>query len=144
MSEQVRRIFVDSRLRTAASHSNADFSIDLPYEVAIPAGTEARIDGLLMSHFWPSIVTGKNDKLYLQEVPSSGIAYHRIIAIPEGVYSIGSLAAELQLQFRASSNITDGVWNVTSANNQLTFSNTSPTAGAVLFSRADLQSKNCN
>ena len=42
MSEQVRRIFVDSRLRTAASVSNSDFAIDLPFEVAVPAGTEAR------------------------------------------------------------------------------------------------------
>ena len=142
MSEQVRRIFVDSRLRTVASHSNSNFSVGLPYEVAIPAGTEARIDGLLMSHSWPSIETGKNDKLYLQEAPSSGVLYHRIITIQQGTYNIGTLAAELQLQIRASSTITDGVWNVTSANNQRTFSNTSPTASAVLFSRADLQSKN--
>ena len=69
MSEQVRRIFIDSRMRTATSSSNADFSVDLPFEVSVPAGTEARIDGLLMSHSWPSIETGKNDKLYLEEDP---------------------------------------------------------------------------
>ena len=63
MSKQVRRIFIDSRLRTADSNSNADFALNFPFEVVCPSGTEVRIDGFLMCHSWPSIETGKNDKL---------------------------------------------------------------------------------
>ena len=144
MLEQVRRIFIDSRLRTATSASNADFSVDLPFEVAIPAGTEARIDGFLMSHSWPSIETGKNDKLYIEEdtTASGGVTYHRYITIPEGTHTIGTLAAELQAQLRATTYIADGMWSVTFSDNKLTFSNSSPSASAVIFSRADILGKN--
>ena len=143
MTDQVRRIFIDSRLRTATSNSNADFSVDLPFEVAIPAGTEARIDGLLMSHSWPSIQYNVNDQLFLEEktASSGGSVIHRLIRISEGTYSIGTLADEIQTKLRTGSYITDGVWNVTFANGQLKFLNTSPTALSVLFSRADLLSK---
>lgn len=142
MSEQVRRIFIDSRMRTATSNSNADFSVDLPFEVSVPAGTEARIDGLLMSHSWPSVETNKNDKLYVREEPNGGVSYHRIVTIPEGTYSIGTLAQVLQANLRSGTFISDGQWEVTFSDNKLTFANTSSTAYAAIYSRADIQSKN--
>ena len=140
MSEQCRRIFIDSRLRSPNSTSNADFSIDLPYEVVCPAGTELRIDGLLMSHSWPTVEAGKNDRLYLREV-MDGTSYHRIITIPVGTYSIGTLAVELQAQFRTGTFITDGEWTVVFAHNRLAFKNTSTTASSVLYSRGEISSK---
>ena len=140
MSDQVRRIFIDSRHRTQTSASNADFSVDLPYEVHASAGTQARIDGLLMSHSWPSVETGKNDKLYVKETPSAGGAsYHRVVLCPQGTYSIGTLAAVLQTQLQTSSYIGDGVYSVTFANNRLEFANSSPTASALIYGRSVLR-----
>ena len=133
MSDQVRRIFIGSRHRTKTSASNADFSVDLPFEVHASAGTQARIDGLLMSHSWPSVETGKNNNLFVRETPAAGGAsYHRIVTVPQGTYSIGTLAAALQTQLQTSSYIGDGVYSVTFANNRLEFANSSPTASALI------------
>ena len=142
MSELVRRIFVDSRLRTAASVSNSDFAVDLPFEVVVPAGTECRIDGLICSHSWESIQKDVNDKVYIEETPAAGGAtYHRIVTLPPGTYSIGSLANALQSQLAVASFIADGTWTVTVANSRLIFANTSSTASAIIYSQAELQSR---
>ncbi len=101
MASETRRIFIDSRLRNSTSDSNADWNCDLPYELWCPAGTEARVDGLVMSHSWPAIELGKNDKLYLKETVSGGNTFHRMLTVPPGTYSIGTLSAELQAQLRA-------------------------------------------
>ena len=93
-----------------------------------------------MSHSWPTVEAGKNDKLYLRKV-MDGTAYHRIITIPVGTYSIGTLAVELQAQFRAGTFISDGEWTVVFAHNRLAFTNTSTTASSVLYSRGDISSK---
>ena len=90
MSDQIRRIFVDSRLRNPdTSKSNADFSVDLPQEVACPSGTQIRIDNLVMSHSWPTI-DDRNDKLYIKEIPSGGTTYHRVIELRHGIYNKGT------------------------------------------------------
>jgi hypothetical protein len=140
MSDEIRRIFIDSRYRNQTSASNADFSVDLPFEVRVSAGTQVRIDGLLLSHSWPSVETGKNDKLYIKETPAAGGAsYNRIVIVPQGTYSIGTLAAALQTQLHTSSFIGDGLYAVTFANNRLEFANSSPTASVLIYGRSVLR-----
>ena len=134
MASEIRRIFIDSRLRNPTSASNADWSVDLPLEVLCPAGTEARVDSLVMSHSWPTVETNKNDKLYLKETLGS-VTYHRIVTLDPGIYSIGTLGAQLQAKLRSGSNISDGVYSITNANNRLEFANSSPTASVMIYSR---------
>ena len=141
MATEIRRIFIDSRLRSPTSASNADWTCDLPYEIWCPAGTEARVDGLVMSHSWPTVAQGANDKLYIKET-TGGSTFHRIVTVAPGVYSIGSLASELQAQLRTSSYISDGVYSVSHAHNRLEFANSSPTGSVLIYSRADTSSKN--
>ena len=44
-----RRIVIDSRYRTADSLSNADFRVQLPYPVQVPAGTRMYADAVSLS-----------------------------------------------------------------------------------------------
>ena len=142
MSQEVRRIFVDSRLRSVNSTSNSNFSIDLPLEVACPAGTQLRIESLVMSHSWPT-VNEKNDKLYIKEIPDSGgNSYNRVVLLRSGIYNKGTLVARLQAEMRDGTTISDGVWSVSYEDNNIVFSNSSPTAHAVIYSRADIRSQN--
>jgi len=141
MSDQIRRIFVDSRLRNAdTSKSNADFSVDLPQEVACPSGTQIRIDNLVMSHSWPTI-DDRNDKLYIKEIPGD-TTYHRVIELRHGIYNKGTIAAQVQIQLRAGTHISDGQYIVSFVDNNVTFTNSSPTASVIIYSRADVHSKN--
>ena len=89
-------------------------------------------------HVWPTVEFGINDTLYLREV-SDGTAYHRLLTLPAGVYRIGTLGAALQAQLRAETHIPDGVWSVSSQDGQLTLHQSSPTAAAILYSRADVR-----
>ena len=69
MSE-FRRIVIDSRYRTSDSISNADFYVELPYAVDVPAGSLAYIDNISLSHNWPTVQQDVNDRLYVQELPA--------------------------------------------------------------------------
>ena len=58
----------ESRYKTAASSSDSDFRIDLPFPVDVEGGSRIRVDSLLLSHVWPTVDLGINDALYLRVV----------------------------------------------------------------------------
>ena len=132
------RTFIASRYKTDASARDSDFHVDLPFLVEVEAGSRVRVDSLLLSHVWPNVALSVNDTLYLREV-ADNTSYHRLLTLPVGSYSIGTLGVALQDQLRADSRITDGVWTVTTRDGQLSLHQSSPTATAVLYSRADLR-----
>ena len=131
MADRVARIFIDSQFKTVELHSDSDFRIDLPFAVDVEAGSRIRVDSLLLSHGWPSVELGVNDTLYLREV-SDGTAYHRLLTLPVGSYSIGTLAVAIQTQLRSETHISDGIWTVSSQDGQLTLHQSSPIAAAIL------------
>jgi len=141
MTEIVRRIFIDSRLRSINSRSSSDFSVDLPQEVACPSGTQLRIDNLVLSHSWPT-VDDRNDNLYIKEVVENGTTYHRIVRLRHGIFNKGTLVGQLQDQLRVGTHISDGDWVVGLTDNNINLSNTSPTASATVYSHADVTSRN--
>ena len=75
MNNEFRRIFCDSRFRTNLADSNSDFSLQLPWSVTVPAGSQLFVDNITLSVSWPT-VTPKNNKLYLQEIDDAGAKYH--------------------------------------------------------------------
>jgi len=64
--DQVSRIYIDSRYKTAASHSDSDFRIDLPFTLEVEAGSRIAIESLMLSHVWPTVETGVNDYQFLR------------------------------------------------------------------------------
>jgi len=80
--------------------SHGDFRIDLPLTVLVEAGSHLRVEGLVVSHVWPTL-DERNRHLFLREVESTGTSYHRVLTLASGNYNISTLAVELQQQLRA-------------------------------------------
>ena len=136
MINEFRRLFVDSRFRTAASQSNSNLSVELPFSLNCPAGSQLFVDNIVLSHSWPTITTS-NNKVFIEEVESN-IRYHRMIEIEPGHYTIGTIATELQSKLRTGTFMLGGVYNVTFNNGCLTVSTTSPSGVAYIYGREDI------
>ena len=97
-----KRVVIDSRHKTVESISNADFAIQLPYNVQVPRGTKAYVDGVMISVSWGAVITGRNDKLYLQEILASATTdyvagtYNHSVTLPPGDYNTTTLEAQLE------------------------------------------------
>ena len=113
MSDRIARIFVDSNYRTNIEDSHGNFSIDLPLGVLVEAGSHLRVEGLVISHAWPTLDI-RNSHIFLREVVG-GVSYHRVVRMADGNFNISTLAVELQRQLRVDSHITDGLWSVSSS-----------------------------
>ena len=94
MSDQWRRIVIDSRYKTSDSPNNADFYVELPYAVTVPAGSLAYIDNVSMSHSWPTIQENVNDKLYVEELCCVGSGVPTRWAAPDA--SKGGLGKSIE------------------------------------------------
>ena len=142
MSDQTRRIFIDSRHKLPSSESNGSFQVSLPWAVHVPAGTQIYIDSLVLSNTWPSVGPA-NCNVFLRETVG-GINYHRMISLAHGSYNIATLAVELQTKLRAGTLIADGLYTVTHASNRLQVTTSTPTASssAYIFSRDDILGRN--
>jgi hypothetical protein len=137
MSDRIARVFVDPNYRTNIEDSHGDFSIDLPLGVLVEAGSHLRVEGLVISHAWPTLDI-RNCHIFIREVVA-GVSYHRVVRLTDGNYNISTLAVELQEQLRFNSHITDGLWTVTSSEEGLlTISQSSATFdSARIYSASD-------
>jgi len=101
-----RRIVIDSRYKTEDSISDTDFWVSLPYAVEIPKGSQLFVDGFSCSHSWPTIQSGVNDRVYVQEqlgAAGSHTTQDRIAVLSPGTYNATTLAQELAIQLNAAS-----------------------------------------
>ena len=76
----VKKLFIDSRYRTADSNSDSDFKIQLARNIYLPEETIMHIENVVISHSWYAIEYGIND-MYLQVVQGGNTTY-TTIAIP--------------------------------------------------------------
>ena len=134
MSE-FRRIVIDSRYRTSDSISNADFYVELPYAVTVPAGSLVYVDNVSLSHSWPTIQQDVNDRLYVQELPAgiSGGTIDRIVQLAPGSYNAQTLQTELQSKLNLASSITTGTYVVSLSDGVFTIGHTSPQAQGLAY-----------
>ena len=119
-----RRIVIDSRYKTADSLSNADFNVQLPYPVQLPAGTRMYADAVSLSHSWGTIEAGKNDRLYVEEIVVGGTTHIRTITLAHGTYNSSTLKTELETKLNTGTNLA-GAYAVTLAHGKYLISNTS-------------------
>ena len=94
-SLEVKKIFVDSRFRTANSVSDSNFSVQLGRNIYLPENTVMRIDHCVIPHSWFTIEHDINDKMYIVTEYSSGTGCYTI-RIPSTNYTGLSLASTLQ------------------------------------------------
>ena len=84
----IKKIYVDTRLKTPDSRSHSDFHIDLPTTMRMPDDTGFYIDDVCIPHAWYPIEVGVNDSL-LYRFDGQPNAY---VTIPFGNYTVKDLA----------------------------------------------------
>jgi hypothetical protein len=97
MSLEIKKLYVDSRYRTADSKSDSDFRIQLGRNISLPENCVMRVENVQLSHSWYSIESGINDSMYFQVFNyGASTTTYSIITIPSQNYIGSTLAATLQ------------------------------------------------
>ena len=89
----VRRIYIDSRLRTSGTGS--DFTYDLPKSFEVPDQTIALVDCVLLPNVWGTL-HDNNNRLYFSEWSDPNSVDEQIYILPEGNYTGQQLAQLLE------------------------------------------------
>ena len=88
----IRRIYIDSRMRTSGSDS--DFTYDLPRSIEVPDNTIAYVDSILVPNVWTTLHEN-NNRLYVSETVGSTTTEHTYL-LPQANYTGQALANTLQ------------------------------------------------
>ena len=96
----VKKIYVDSRYRTADSVSDSNFKIQLGRNIYLPERCVMRIDHCVIPHSWYTIEHDMNDKMYFVIETSTSTGCYTI-TIPSTNYVGSTLASTLQTLFNA-------------------------------------------
>ena len=91
MALEVKKIYVDSRYRTADSVDDNDFKIQLARNIYLPEKCVMHIENIVMSHSWYSIEENINDIIYVKLGSSSYLTAQ----LPSNNYTGASLASTL-------------------------------------------------
>ena len=86
----IKKIYIDTRQKTADSASHSDFSIDLPITILMPDDTGFYVEDICLPISWWSIEEGYNDTLFMDFENS----FKQVQLIP-GNYSATEAGAEI-------------------------------------------------
>ena len=98
----IKKLYIDSRDRTADSVSESSFRVDLPQVIQMPANSVFFITDVCIPHVWTTIESGINDKLYLWVIDTTvpvvqaNINAYYVITMTAGNYTAATLAQVLQ------------------------------------------------
>ena len=98
----IRRIYIDSRLRTSGTGS--DFTYDLPRSFEIPDQTIAFVDSVLLGNVFTTIHEN-NNQFYFSEFTDQSNVSAKIYTLPEGNYTGAQLAQLVQDTLNASNTL---------------------------------------
>ena len=63
----VKKIYIDTKKKTADSISNSNFQYEIPETIALPHNTIFYIDDVCIPHSWYTIEDGVNDRIHARE-----------------------------------------------------------------------------
>ena len=105
----IKKIYIDSRNRTADSISSSNFKIELDHTIQLPEHTVFFVTDVCIPHVFQLIETGVNDRLYYKYSAPRATnqysinAYYIIITLPSGGQPSGTtLATEIQTTMNAN------------------------------------------
>ena len=103
-SIQYKKIYIDSKYRSADSNSSSDFKVELPETIAFHKDTCFYLDDIAIPHSFESILDNINNKLYFKVYKINvlpEVEYHIIATIEPGNYTGVDLAAEIQTEMNS-------------------------------------------
>ncbi len=114
-----KKIYIDTKHKTADSISNRNFKWELPETLTMPHNTIFYVDDICLPHSWYTIEAFVNDRLYVQfttntsNVGTKPNVCHFIILTP-GHYNLTTLGNEIKAKIDAAFGAGGTVVNVTS------------------------------
>jgi hypothetical protein len=103
-----RKLYIDSRFKTAGSASHSDFTFQLPRSIELPAGTRAVVDSVQIPNVFQTVEPGRST-LYLSIHQAGVEPVERILVLVPGHYNAFSLAIHVKDQLNA---LSYGQWDV--------------------------------
>jgi len=103
-----RKLYIDSRFRTAGSASHSDFTFQLPRSIELPAGTRAVVDSVQIPNVFQTVEPGRST-LYLSIHQAGVEPVERVLLLVAGHYNAFTLASHVQDQLNA---LGYGEWTV--------------------------------
>ncbi len=103
-----RKLYIDSRFRTAGSASHSDFTFQLPRSIELPAGTRAVVDSVQIPNVFQTVEPGRST-LYLSIHQAGVEPVERVVLLVAGHYNAFTLASHVQDQLNA---LGYGEWTV--------------------------------
>lgn len=97
MSLPVKKIYVDSRMKTIDSNSDSDFKFELSQSLTLPKNTTCFIDDITIPHSWYNVDT-TNNRLYVYANRGTDSIY-AILYLNVGNYNGLTLVGELNRVF---------------------------------------------
>jgi hypothetical protein len=91
---EVKKIYIESRFKTAESKSDSDFTVELPRTFNVPENCVCYLDDFVIPVSW-STVDERNNKLYLTITYGGGDTHH-VVSVPSKNYSGATLAVALE------------------------------------------------
>mgnify|MGYP003339117199 FL=1 len=82
----IKKIYIDSRFKSADSRSDSDFYVTLPQNMLMPDGCGFYLDDISIPVSWYTIGKDINDRLYYRVNGNEGF-----VVVPEGNYSLVTL-----------------------------------------------------
>lgn len=88
MSLPVKRVYIDTRFKTADSASTSHFRFELPRNLPLPDRCVFYVDDITIPHSWYTVEAGINDNLYFRySLSGTGIGRATSLQIPPGQYT---------------------------------------------------------
>ena len=118
-----RKLYVDSRKRVSGSHSDFDYQLPNPIQVA---KSRCFVDSVHLANVFPTI-TSHNRFIYLEEISTANVSTKRKVGLTVGQNHDGTtLATEVALQLNTGTTLAANSYSCafSSATGQLTISNT--------------------
>jgi len=103
-----RKLYIDSRFRTAGSASHSDFTFQLPRSIELPAGTRAVVDSVQIPNVFQTVEPSRS-LLYLSISQTGSERVERYLALVPGHYNAFTLANHVQDQLNTMGY---GAWTV--------------------------------
>ena len=115
----VKKLYIDSKFRTADSKSTSSFSIDLKESLTMPDNALFFVDDVVIPHSW-YLINSNNRKLYLRIFGAAGQTADRlyVVELDEGNYDGEGLANHVakKIRFGLTPNIYDEYTLLATAN----------------------------
>jgi len=106
MALPVKKLFVDTAMKTPDSRSNSDFKISFAESLTMPDNAVFYVDDVCLPHAWYTVETGVNDRLYVFVTNNFAVDVRpevgAIVTLPSKVYTGADLASEVSAGLNAA------------------------------------------